>query len=311
MARRLWVFACLAAAPTLVAPRPVSAHLDHPAARVAGPALDVVEVTATNYALRAPDSIASGWTTLRLHNLGTEHHFIYLTRLPNGRTFDDYVHEAAPAFDSVMTALRAGMSKPQAGALLGKLLPAWYLQGVTPMGGVGLVAPGKTAQATVRLEPGTYVMECYVKAPNGAFHGALGMVRPLVVTSVASSTSPPASDLEITLSNAGIDAPATVSPGRHTFAVHYREHPAAGLGNDVHVVRLRDDSDLAAIDHWLDWMNVGGLRAPAPAQFVGGVQEMPVGSTAYFTVDLTPGRYAFVSEGTSGRGMQKVFTVER
>ncbi|MEX2540691.1 MAG: hypothetical protein WD314_02750 [Trueperaceae bacterium] len=36
---------------------------------------------------------------------------------------------------------------------------------------------------------------------------------------------------------------------------------------------------------------------------------MPVGNTAYVTVDLEPGSYAFVSELSPSFGMWKVFTV--
>ncbi len=94
------------------------------------------------------------------------------------------------------------------------------------------------------------------------------------------------------------------------MAVHFDEHPAAGLGNDVHVVRLEPDTDLDPVMEWMDWLNLNGLRAPAPARFVGGAQEMPVGHTAYFTVELEPGRYAWITETAAARGMVKEFTVE-
>ena len=57
-------------------------------------------------------------------------------------------------------------------------------------------------------------------------------------------------------------------------------------------------------------MNVGGLGEPAPATFVGGVHEMPAGYTAFFTVDLEPGRYAWIAESGAARGMVEEFTVE-
>ena len=53
----------------------------------------------------------------------------------------------------------------------------------------------------------------------------------------------------------------------------------------------------------------GGLLEPAPAVFVGGTQEMPLGHTACFTVELEPGRYAWISESTAGLRMAKEFTV--
>ena len=96
----------------------------------------------------------------------------------------------------------------------------------------------------------------------------------------------------MTLSSAGIAAPGTIPAHEQTVAVHYREQPQMGLGRDVHLVRL-EDADLDEVLGWMDWMEVQGLRAPAPAEFLGGVQEMPEGYTSYFTVAPEPVRYAW------------------
>ena len=271
----------------------------------------VVEVTAMDYAFGAPESIASGWTTLRLDNQGREIHFLTLWRLPEGKTLEDYVGEVLPAFGEAYGALQAGTAdKAEAGRILGERLPEWY-GSVIGLGGVGFVDPGRVAETIVELEPGEYVMECYVQSPEGRFHGELGMLRPLTVTDDSTGASPPAPDIEITLSNAGIDAPSEVPAGPRTVAVHYAEHPALGLGNDVHVVRLDEETDLDAVARWMDWMNLdGGLRAPAPAEFLGGIHEMPAGRTAYFTVDLAPGRHAWIGETSAESPRVEEFTVE-
>lgn len=270
----------------------------------------VVEVIARDYAFDAPDEIPSGWTTFRLKNEGKEHHFLLLDRLPDGKTFDEFVSEVGLPFDSVWHELRMGaIDKAEAGAMLGRLLPAWYAS-VEQMGGPGLVAAGGVAQTSVRLEPGNYVIECYVKSPDGEFHVALGMARPLTVTGESSGAPEPEAGLRITLSNDGMVVQGDVTAGEQTVAVHFEEHPEFGLGNDVHLVRLDEGTDMAELVSWMDWMNVDGLRAPAPAEFLGGAQEMPVGHVSYFTVDLTPGRYAWISEPTADAGMVKVFTVE-
>ena len=132
---------------------------------------------------------------------------------------------------------------------------------------------------------------------------------PITVTGVPPGGSAPDEGLEITLSNFQIAVEGEVTPGEHTVAVHFEEHPEFGPGNDVHVVRLDDGVSVDEIVPWMDWMNVDGLREPAPAVFVGGTQEMPVGYTAYFTVELEPCRYAWISESTAGLGMVKEFTV--
>ena len=267
-----------------------------------------VRVVAREYAFEAPDTLPYGWTTLEFENHGQEPHFMLLSRMPEGRTMEDYARDVGPAFDSAWAALQAGASKADAGGMLGRLLPAWY-GGVTFAGGPGLVSPGESVRTTLDLEPGTYVMECYVKTPEGKFHAELGMHRQLVVTDSANGASPPSSDLDLTIANDHLDAPQPVTAGRHVVAVHFAEQPQVGLGNDVHVARLQQDTDVGTVAAWMDWMNVDGLRSPAPVTFLGGAQEMPAGQTAYFVVTLNPGRYAWVPEaGDPARAT--VFTVQ-
>jgi len=270
----------------------------------------VVEYVARDYAFVGPAEIPSGWVTIRMANEGLEHHFVFLTLLPEGKTIEDYVSGVGTAFDSAWHQLQSGtVDKAGAGAMLGELLPAWYADAAS-MGGPGLVAPGGVGQATMRLEPGNYVMECYVKTADGVFHIALGMAIPLTVTAEDSGASPPTPDLEITLFNHVIEVEGTPSAGQQTVAVHFDEHPQYGLGNDVHVVRLDEGTDLDEVVQWMDWMNVEGMGEPAPAAFVGGIHEMPAGYTAFFTVDLEPGRYAWIAESGAARGMVEEFAVE-
>ena len=78
----------------------------------------------------------------------------------------------------------------------------------------------------------------------------------------------------------------------------------------MHLARLQDEVDLDEVTQWMDWMEIAGLQAPAPAEFLGGTQEMPIGHTAYFTVNLEPGRYAWITEASADKGMFNEFTVE-
>ena len=274
----------------------------------ASPESAVVEVVATDFAFQAPDTIPAGWTTLRLRNQGAQTHFVVLDHLPDGRTLDDFAAAVGMPFDSVWNGLQRGtLEKADVAPLLGKLLPEWFAE-VRQTGGVGLLAPGEQATATMQLEPGTYVLECYVKTPDGTFHTALGMARQLTVPERRSAAGPPTAQFEVAFADGAMTAPAAIAAGRQTVAVHYR-HAAEGLlANDVHVARLPEGIDADSVVPWMDWMNVAGLRAPAPVSFLGGVQEMPVGSTAYFTVELTPGRYVWISEN-AGNGMVQTFTV--
>ena len=271
----------------------------------------IVDVVALDFAFEAPCEIPSGWTTFRMKNAGQMIHFALLTRLPEGITFTQYLETVVPAFDQVWLQLRDGkIDQAQAGQDLGRLLPEWYLSSAKQMGGPGFVAPGLTAETTVNLDAGTYVMECYVKTADGTFHTSLGMIRPLTVTEVLSAASAPDADIQITLTNYEMAVEGTLTPGAHTVAVHFEEHPEFGLGNDVHLARLDADTDIGTLVEWLNWMNIGGLQPPAPALFVGGTHEMPVGNTAYFTVTLEPGRYVWIAESTAAQGMLNEFVVE-
>lgn len=271
----------------------------------------VVEVIAREYAFESPGLLPSGWTTFRLKNEGDQTHFLLIYKLPQGKTKADITEEVVPVYDRVMEALQNGeMDKSQAMEALGNDLPEWFFN-VRFRGGPGLVAPGKTAQATVNLsEPGLYLMECYVKGPGGRFHSSMGMSKQFRVTEGSIEASPPGIDVEAGLGTGGIEAPEMLEAGVHTVRVHFREDPPGGIPYDLHVVKLSADTDVEALKAWMDWMNVGGLRAPAPAEFVGGAENMSAGNTAYFTLDLEPGRYAWISEVGATGNMYREFTVE-
>lgn len=268
----------------------------------------VVEVIARDYVFEAPPEIPSGWNAFQMRNQGAEPHFLLLSRLPAGTTFQQYGEEVGAAFDTVMRELNAGaVDRGGAGEMLGRLLPEWF-SSVEPRGGVGLVAPGRTGRTVVELEPGTYVMECYVKTPDGTFHSSLGMARPIVVTANSNGVSRPEADVEVRLGRDAIVGPAELSAGEHTVAVHYDAQPEAGLGNDVHLARL-GEAKVDEVAAWMDWMSVSGLRSPPPAEFLGGAQELPAGRTSYFVVDAPAGRYAWISEGPGKEGMVREVTV--
>jgi len=268
----------------------------------------VVEITTEDFSFLAPPEIPSGWITLRMTNDGEEPHFLLLRRLPDGRTFAEYTEEISRPFDVLYAKYRAGeMDRTEMLEELGGALPAWFAS-APAMGGVGLTAPGRTAQTTVLLEPGDYVMECYVVSPAGKFHGSLGMLRPLIVTSDPSGASAPEADVEIELSNYELAVEGELTRGEHTVRVYVQDQAEGLLGHDVHLAKLDEDTRIEDVVKWMDW--VDALQSPAPVEFLGGADEVPPGHTTYFTVNLEPGRYAWISEGYGSRGMVKEFIIE-
>ena len=278
--------------------------------------LNVVEVTVRGLEFEAPDEIPSGWATFRLNNVSGMIHFAALQRLPEGIALKDQQEQIAPVFQKGMDLLNAG----EFDAAMEKFgeLPEWFGQ-IVFMSGPGLTSAGQTTETSVYLEPGTYLLECYVKT-NGVFHSynpspsAYGMVHELTVTEEASGAPEPRATLTITLSSErGIEIDAEPTPGKHIVAVHFEDQQVHEnfLGHDVHLVRLENGTDIEELAIWMDWSQPTGLQTPAPAKFLGGTNEMPAGGTAYFTVDLEPGRYAWIAEVTNPaeKGMLKIFTV--
>lgn len=276
----------------------------------------VVDVIARGLTLMAPDEIPSGWTTFRFSNESPMIHFVLVERVPDGQGIESQQAQVAPVFQDGLDLLGAG----EVDAALERFgdLPAWFGE-IVFLGGPGLTSPGRTSQATVYLEPGTYLLECYVKT-GGIFHSynpdpsSYGMVHEFTVTDETSEAVEPSATIQIEISTAGgIVVEGELVPGEHTVAVHFVDQTVHEnfVGHDIHLVRVAGDLDLGELERWMDWTQAMGLQSPAPAEFLGGTNEMPAGTTSYFTVVLEPGNYAWVSEvpGSAEKGMLKPFRV--
>ncbi|MEP6262690.1 MAG: hypothetical protein ABJ092_14035 [Gillisia sp.] len=272
---------------------------------------NLVEVKSTGMNFILPDEIPSGWTTFRYSNVSPVTHFMLMDKLPvvNGKqiTYTDFGH-IAPIFGEAMQLINEG--KAEKGFAEFSKLPSWFSD-IIFSGGVGLVSPGETAQTTIYVEPGTYVVECYVKT-NGIFHP---MTKQLIVRESFLNILTPKATIDLEISReGGIEMPEEVQAGLQTIAVHFKDQVSHEhfMGHDVHIVKLEKDTDLVKLNSWMTWTTPDGLNTPAPVKFLGGAQEMPAGSTAYITVDLKPGKYALIAEvpDPASKNMLKTFTVQ-
>ena len=293
-----------------------------------GQVLNTVEITATHdhdteehgFEL-STHSISSGWTTFSFNNATHADHFVLLSKVPDGIGLEDYREEVAYVAQNFLDLINGadpagfptGFTYPDAGLTF----PEWYGE-VVFTGGPGLTGAGRTSQTTMNLDPGTYILECYVKTEDAKYwHHVRGMLAELEVTDQTSRAKEPNSTIDVTLRNpagGGIDVSDNIRPGVHTVAVHFDEQMvySTGASNDVHLVRLRSDTNLDELAAWMNPLLPDGMVSPgAPADFLGGIEDMPEGSTGYFTVRLTPGEYAWISEvpDPAGKDMLKTFTV--
>lgn len=261
---------------------------------------NVVMVKTEHMDFQMPDEILSGWTTFRYKNKDHHTHFFLIEKMPvdsNGvqKDLDDYFEEVVPVFDTAMALINE--EELYAGLAEFANLPYWSFFREY-IGGVGLVGPGKTGETTQYLEPGLYIIECYVKT-NGKFHTSDGMAAQFIVKEEKSTAKPPKAGLHLYVDSlSGYKLVGTPKPGMNTMKVNYENQKVYGnfVGHDVNIVKLDGASD-DDIKGWMNWVDIDGLNTPAPATFLGGVQEMPGGSTAYVKFRLEPGEtYGIVAE---------------
>lgn len=269
---------------------------------------NVVEIVAKEYAFESPEKIPAGWTRFRMVNEGNEEHFMLINPLSEGVSIDAireggrFIQGLHNQYDKdlitkedIYDSLSTAFGKPNSE--------------VNYNGGPGFVSMGHTTEATTYLEPGRYVIECYIRAPNGVQHNVLGMMTLLEVTESAAEFQAPVADKIIVLTKNELTSDENFKAGTYTFEVEFRDHPSGYIGNDVHLIRIDENIAMDNIAKWMDVFEKDGLVSPAPVEFLGGTQERPKGEVAYFTVNLKPGEYAWVAELDYADKKWKRFTV--
>jgi uncharacterized cupredoxin-like copper-binding protein len=245
----------------------------------------IVIVRATDYKFDAPDSIPSGTTSLRLENAGKEVHHLWLVQLKNGRTYDQFVK----AMDSWSSAT----------------MPDW----VVDVGGPNDVSPGLTASAILTLDPGHYVLVCYVPAVDGRPHVMHGMLKQLTVTTGRAEATEPTADIVVRTTDYAYEFSKPITPGTHTIRIEN----AAPQSHEIVIGRLAPGKTAAQA---LTWLNAG-QHGPAPVIAIGGASGLSNGRHQTITMPFEPGRYVllcFIPDKKDGKphtahGMVKEFTV--
>ena len=287
---------------------------EEPEATPEADASEVVRVVTKSMEFYAPDTIPSGWNTFVYENQPTEPHFILLDKYPEGKTIENAEKEVGPAFDAGMALIMEGKMEGAMEAF-GKL-PEWFSE-VVFLGGTGLISANKTAITTVNLQPGYYVMECYVRMPNRQFHNSMGMAKELIVTENDSGITPPQADIDINVwTRGGIGWNGQPKTGKTTFRVTYGDQIVHEnfVGHDINLARMEEGADLEALEEWINWATPTGLMSstqPEGFTFLGGTNDAPEGSVQYFEAFLEPGEYVLISEvpNAGEKGLLKTFTV--
>jgi hypothetical protein len=246
-----------------------------------GPA--VLAVMARDFVFEAPAQVPAGMTTIRLLNHGPSLHHVQLFKLEDGKTVDDF-----------MTALKSPGPLPQ-----------W----VRAAGGPNPPEPGSATSITEVLEPGNYVMVCFVPSADGMPHVMKGMMRPLTVTPGSGTAgSEPKADITMKLVDFDFQSSQQLTPGRHTIRVEN----AGSQPHEVAFIKMKPGKTPQDFANW-------GMKpvGPAPGMTLGGVSAIMPGAYAFVDVDLPAGDYAllcFVPDAKDGKphfahGMAKLIKV--
>ncbi|MFT0716284.1 hypothetical protein [Flagellimonas lutimaris] len=244
------------------------------------------------------DTLYSGWNTLIYENKSPEVHFVMMDLYPEGITIENTKAELLPPFDDGMRLIME--NKMDSAMVAFGNIPKWFQQ-VKFLGGTGLVSPQHTAKSTVYLEPGRYIMECYVKMFNGEWHTSHGMLKEIIVTNQTTELTPPAPSAIIDISSTdGLILKDSIISGNQIFQTNFIDQKVYEnfVGHDINLVRYDNTASLDSLIQWMNWMNPKGLITPAPEgfTFLGGMNNLPAESKGFFEADLVPGNYVLISE---------------
>ena len=197
----------------------------------------------------------------------THHALVY--RLPEGITAEMVDEQVvAPIQASLTAAIEGDLEKA---AEIAATMPAWVAD-LEWLGGPGMMSDGVTGEATMYLEPGNYIVECYVKT-NGVQHnynpvpGQFGIVFPLTVLPEDGGMAEPDSNVTLSISNAGFErTDGAFNAGENSVRVIFAEQRLYNnfVGHDVQVFRIDPDTDIASAARWVDFFPVDGQQTPAP-----------------------------------------------
>jgi plastocyanin len=210
-----------------------------------------IDVTASEYKFAMPAEVTGDAFKVNLKNVGKEVHIAVVTKLAAGKTMADLQGGDIGALEAVA--------------------------------GVASVDPGGSGDAGFQLAPGSYVMGCFVPAPDGQPHIAKGMSFPFTVKA-GNGEALPKADVALQGKEYTYDKAPTLEAGTSTVSL-------TNMGTQDHeitVIKLDPGKTVADVGAFL--AKPGG---PPPFHLQGGV-AVKVGTTGTTTVDLEKGgNYVF------------------
>jgi hypothetical protein len=224
--------------------------------------LPSIEITALDAGYQAPEEMPAGWVQATLVNRSSAQRNVQFFRINPGISLDEL-----------------------AGALTSGEYPVPRL--VQFGGGLGTVPPGGKQQTVMQLTEGQYVMASLIhdwylvpRVPPGVYK----QFRVVPAPPVPASALPERDDGELAMLDYSYTLPNMTS-GEHTYKL-------VNKGEDPHEILIRQinpGKSLADVTSYV--IDPGGLPPPYDEFGSGGALVFGGGTTAWMTLDLTPGDY--------------------
>lgn len=253
-------------------------------------------ITGTDYAFAVDGQAVPGIQTITFKNAGKEDHELQLVSLDQGKTLLD---------------AQKLLATP------GAAIPDW----VKFNGGAWAIPAGAQSTMTAKLNAGSYVLLCFLEAPDKAPHFTKGMVGALEVKGTEAKDAAPTATLAIEASDNAFKMPAEAAAGKATISLknNGKESHFAGL------IRVPDGMTYEAFTKALlappaatataaaaatTKPSATGTPAAAaaaaaapPSGVSGGVGAVSAGGQAWSTTELKAGTYAVVCFVPDAKGV--------
>ena len=251
----------------------------------------VIDVSVGEFFVRSPDSIPAGLITFRLSQVGD-----ILTN-PE-KVMKENLALATPHNDPTRAFHMLWIVRLDPGRTAGEWYNAKVKNEPTPwaadLGGPALADPPRKSNVTLILEPGSYVLVCYIgsaREDKNRNHLLKGMFRPLtVVPSKVPVARLPVPDVTARITGEGsIHLSRPVREGRQVIRIVNETTKS----HEFVVARVKNGRLPAEV---LVWKKQDGTSHPSEPR--GGLSGIPPGATRTITGFFEPGAYVFLTAKT-------------
>ncbi|HVM01662.1 MAG TPA: hypothetical protein VM263_03250 [Acidimicrobiales bacterium] len=287
---------------------------------------NTLEVEMVDYGYEADGELGAGLVTIASTNTGDEWHMAGFGRLKEGRTVGELLTALQDASEGEGGPAGPGGPTETTGA--GATLRAAAQETTTTTGGgqpggedeggeegdpfaefideeLGapghVLQPGQRQSLTVDLDPGSYVMLCFLPTEGeGTPHFLKGMVGGFEVAEETADVDPPQADATITLGDEAEPSgvPGDLDAGEHTFEVT----SSGTAGKDFVIAQLDEGEDLSSFDEYFEGEEgfdreggpPEGYAQRAPGTVLASTFEIAPGQTVWVTADIPEGEVHFV-----------------